>query len=201
VPAGPGVEAHQGGGAAQAIPPGYTPTLGVAEYAAYRVGTALFIKAWGTLPNFNDIAALDVAPIKIFPPQFQMLFYRPRITMPTTRPFMITEQFGFPANLGSCVVNDAHGRHIVPIRNLVDEPGNRLPDFLTNASTDAATREAVGYGASFQAAFDAAVAQLAPTSEVADQLVTYTLLKSGLIQGGIAGLNRYFCQVQAEVTP
>lgn len=190
------------GGSYPTAPAGYTETLGEGEYRAYRLGTALFIEASGTLPNRNQIADLRMSYIRIFPPQFDLVFYTPAFTLPALRSFSFTEQFGFPPDADFCTVNDARGRHVVPIEDAATSSTGAAASFFPGSADGEEDKRGagrgIGFGASLQEAFDHAVAQLPGEGGVADQLVTYTLAEAGLVKGGIAGINLHYCKVTVQ---
>ncbi len=175
--------------------PGYTEAPGRAEYSAYRLGTAVFITAKGVLPNWNQIPDIRQLPIRIFPPQFGMFFYTPAIVLPTLRPFVISEPFGYPKDEKTLTMHDLDGSHVIEIA----DAAVHLPSVaLAETAKGGVPMTAMGHGSSLQDAYDNAVAQL-PTREsgVADSFVTYKLLETGSFYGGFAGIRAYFAKVQA----
>lgn len=173
-------------------PPGYTQNLGKAEYRAFRLGNLLVIQARGTLSNVNQIPDIRQSPIKIYPPQFSFWVYTPYFTLPALKPFKISEVFGFPSNAPTVVIHDADGHHTIAIEDIPFEEARALA-----AGDVSPPAEETGYGTSFERAFAAAVAQL-PTSAPgsADSLANYRLVDSGLLRGGIAGINLHYARVQ-----
>lgn len=185
------------GGARSGPPPGYSEAPGRADYAAYRLGSSLFIKASGTLPNWNQIADLKVSSWKIFPQQFEMVVYSPQIVLPATRSFLFIEQFGFPLDADVCVVNDADGAHIVKIAEGAASADGEARSFLSVTPP----HEAVGHGQSLQDAFDAGVAQLPHHTDVADALMLYTVVETGRVEGGLPGFHHHYCKVRFSSQP
>jgi hypothetical protein len=162
--------------------------LGRGTYKAYRLsGWQVAIVAEGVLPNFNDRADLAQSPLRIFPPRFELFFIHQTIRLPTTRPFRIVEIFGYPSQQATLVVIDADGPHTVQIK---DVGAHSL-----TPSTDANTQMAFSTE-SIQSAFDAAVAQFSPPTDVADLLATFTLKRAGKLEGGIVGFRHYFAEVE-----
>jgi hypothetical protein len=168
--------------------------LGRGTYRAFRLSNAqVAILAEGELPNLTDQADIQQSPLRIFPPRFDLFFLQQPISAPTTRPFRIVEVFGFPPGQETLIVRDADGPHTVRIEALT---GSALA-----APSNENTRRAFSR-LSLQDAFDAAVAQLPPPDpgQTADALVTYTLRSSGKVEGGIAGFNHYFADVEISTT-
>lgn len=184
------------GGSFPSVPTGFTEGPGRASYRAQRVGTALFLTAEGQVPNLQTIADLRQLPIMIFPPQFGLFFYTPSgIVTPALRPFKFTEQFGFPAEQASVVVQDVDGRHVIDVVDV--QPGDSLPvAFAVEGGTGLSK---TGYGRSVQEAVDNAVAQLPVANpDVADGFVSYVVREFGRFRGGFAGLDRHFARVEVK---
>ncbi|MBB5695798.1 hypothetical protein [Muricoccus pecuniae] len=150
--------------------------------------------AEGILPNQNDRADIVQMPWRILPPQFALVFIQAQISLPATRPFRTVEVFGYPSRQSAMTIHDANGRHVVPIEDGAEQ---KLLAAKLAPQEDGQIR--VGYSkSSLQEAFDNAVRQIPPpSSEIADALVTYVLKRSGKIEGGIAGLELYFAEVEA----
>jgi len=173
-------------------PPGYTESYGRADYRAFRLGNALVIQAWGTLPYLNQIPDLRQSPLKIYPPQFDFWVYSPPFGLPALKPFKISEIFGFPSDATTVVIHDADGHHAIEIEDIAFDDAAAIAGKASKAAP-----EKTGYGKSFEEAFAAGVAAL-PTSEPgsADSLAQYRLVESGLLRGGIAGVNLHYAKVE-----
>lgn len=168
--------------------------LGRGTYKAFRLGAQIAIQAEGNLPNHNDRADIVQMPWRILPPQFALFFVQAPISLPAVRPFRVVEVFGYPSRAAAVTVRDADGRHVVPIEDLA---GQKLSAANLAPSEDGQLR--VGYSrASLQDAFDAAVQQFSPPTDVADALVTYVTRRSGKVEGGIAGVELYFVEVESS---
>ncbi|MBV8045687.1 MAG: hypothetical protein JO171_00925, partial [Paludibacterium sp.] len=71
------------GGQYPSTPAGYTEINGSgATYSAQRLGTTLLIRAQGMLPYLNEVADIRQAPLRISPPAFDFLIYKPQILAP-----------------------------------------------------------------------------------------------------------------------
>lgn len=168
-------------------------------YKAFRLGGAqVAVVAEGTLPNANDRADLVQMPWRIHPPQFALFFVHSQVSLPATRPFRAVEVFGYPDGHSVLTVRDADGRHTIPVEDAVED---RIFGVRPSPS-DGSGRVGVGYSKeSLQDAFDAAVHQLPPPAGgVADPVVTYAIKRSGKVEGGIAGLELYFAEVEASAS-
>ena len=166
--------------------------FGHGTYKCLRMGDFILLRAEGTLPNLNSKAELVQMPWRIWPPRFGLYFQHEQIVMPATRPFAISQLFGFPRGPNSVVVHDADGAHNVPIESLPAAEAWSL------AAAGEASTVKTGYSAvSLQEAFDAAVAQLPTAPSVPDGFMTYTVKRQGLQSGGFVGLRLYFVQVDS----
>ena len=111
--------------------------FGIAHtYQAARIaGVAVAIAATGEAPNFNTRVTLEQLPWKIYPPHFGLFFEHPQITLPATRPFVVSTLVGYPTDIDDLTVIDANGRHIVKIQAsmMLGAPRERIneePAFL-----------------------------------------------------------------------
>jgi hypothetical protein len=111
--------------------------FGIAHtYQAARIaGVAVAIAATGEAPNFNTRVTLEQLPWKIYPPHFGLFFEHPQITLPATRPFVVSTLVGYPTDIDELTVIDANGRHIVKIQAsmMLGAPRERIneePAFL-----------------------------------------------------------------------
>ncbi|MDR7268577.1 hypothetical protein J2X20_001206 [Pelomonas saccharophila] len=182
--------APRDGGGYPAAPPGYSEAFGSgAQYTAFRLGTALFITAQGTLGNYNEIADIRQAPIRIYPPAFDFLVYSPQITPPALRPFHFTVMVAYPKGPETVLIRDAQGSHQVEIKGL------QVSKTLASLVGDSA-EEGFGMGVSIEEAVDAAIAAIpAAPSPMPDVMHCYSITDSGKMVGGFAGLNLYFARI------
>jgi hypothetical protein len=90
---------------------------GIAQYyqAARLLDTAVLIVAAGQAPNLNTRVTLEQLPWRIFPPLFGLFFETPEVSLPATRPFVVTGVFPYPKGIDKLTVIDAAGRHDIAI--------------------------------------------------------------------------------------
>lgn len=183
------------GGGYPAAPPGYSEAFGSgAQYTAFRLGTALFITAKGTLGNFNEIADIRQAPIRIYPPAFDCLVYSPQITLPTVRTFNFTVMVAYPQGPQTVLIRDAQGSHPVEIKSF---QGSKTLASLVADSAD----DGFGMGASIEEAVTTAIATIpAAPSPMPDVMHCYRITDSGKMVGGFAGLDLYFARVSRTIS-
>lgn len=91
--------------------------LGVGVYSAYRIGPVIELIASGMI-RLNMTAALHVAPLTVFPPQYGLFFFVPPLQMPAEMPFVAQASFQTREAVASLTVFDARGKHIVPVKQL-----------------------------------------------------------------------------------
>ncbi len=183
------------GGAHTGAPPGHAEVPGKGKFDVKRVGTTLLITASGEVPNVQTLADLRQLEIRIWPPQFGLFFYTPPITSPAVRRFNFTEHFGFPLDVSHVVIHSADGPHA---HEISDVTSALAPTLLHK---DGSAHVKTGYGPSLQAALDHAVAQFTSSPlPVPDGFVVYSVLSSGRIQGGLAGIDRHYATVEAKAT-
>lgn len=95
--------------------------FGVGRYAALRIAdAAILIVATGTAPNSTTTVTLEQLPWRIFPSRFGLFFDDAPITLPVTRPFVVTGVFAYPKDVASVTIVDALGHHQIPIAADID---------------------------------------------------------------------------------
>jgi hypothetical protein len=176
-------------------PPGYSEALGAgAEYSAFRIGTQLFIRARGTLGNWNQIADIRQSPLKIYPPLFDFLVYSPQTSSPAVRPFDFTVVVGYPLDPTSVTVRDARGSHRVQIA--------AAPADLRAMAPDSAPSGGFGVGETIEEAVDAAIATLPADRDAGpDAMSVYRVVETGKMIGGFAGVNWFYARVASSHPP
>jgi hypothetical protein len=90
-------------------------TAGRGEYHAFQVGPIVELVASGKTSDFNTRVKLVQTPLRIFPPQYILLFLVPEITLPTEMPFTVPASFLSEEPIKTIVVWDADGKHQVPV--------------------------------------------------------------------------------------
>ena len=162
----------------------WTKDLGAAdEYSASRLaGDLVYIHAKGQVPNIQTKALFEQSPIRIFPAQYILWFISPAISSPAMTPFSVSKLITHPASSNTVTIHDRDGPHDVSIKNEGELDVLRSSTGLMGTSS-----------LSLQEAFDDAVSQY---QFKPDELVTFSITKHGKTQGGIAGLNFYFVEVE-----
>ncbi len=183
---------------------GRTTERGLAERSrirAFRAGRYLLILAEGELPNPSFEVDIRQNPIRIFPPQYDLVWHqRPDFVPQVVVPYRYAEVVLFPTEPPTVVVHHADGRDEVQIEECTDE----LAEFAAVVSnvgggTHPDAVEAVGSSATlnFDEAFTDAVANLPPLEPPMPDALTHVVVTdtSGLF-GGIAGFHHLFVRVR-----
>lgn len=115
-----------------------TKVLGRATYKAIRSGGSTRLIAHGQTPNLNDKVDIEPLPFLIFPPWYGFYFIHQDIQLPAVKPFVYEEEIFVPASANSVQVQDAVGRHTVPIETIAPphvptEPAPTTPGFCVFA--------------------------------------------------------------------
>lgn len=90
---------------------------GTAAYRCDQIGSTVTITASGTLPKPEMGVRLEQLPLLIYPPQFGLFFYEPRLANISDQDFPATITLHSQARLEKIVVHDAAGSHIVDVEN------------------------------------------------------------------------------------
>ncbi|HSV64666.1 MAG TPA: hypothetical protein VLJ59_02000 [Mycobacteriales bacterium] len=167
---------------------------------AFQAGPRhVLIVAEGELPTPGFDVDIEQSPLKIFPPQFNLLRRpRPGIFPQVVTPYRHAERVPFPAGQEIVTVHHAEGSDRVPI----EECGPELAAYVqavNGAGTTGDVDEATGFSKnlSFDEAFADALANLPPfSSPVADALARVEVLEIGGLFGGFAGFHDLFVKVR-----
>lgn len=169
---------------------------------AVRVGDRVLLIAAGDLPSPGFRVDIVPSPLRIFPPQFELV----RIPLPGFWPQVITpyryaEIVRYPVGQDVIRVHHADGVDAVEIQGW----GPELKQFADLVLGQRAPEgdEATGFSAdlSFDEAFRDALAGLPPLNggEVADQLATVRVTDIAGLFGGIAGFHHLTVRVRRTV--
>ncbi len=168
---------------------------------AFRAQQYVLIIAEGELPTPGFDVDIAQSPLKIFPPQFNLLRCpRPGIWPQVVTPYRYAETVRFPADQPTVTVHHADGADQVDIERC----GKELADYLRAVSGDAdrpcppGADEATGFSKklSFDEAFANARANLPPVkSPGADILERIQVVEIGGLFGGIAGFHDLFVRI------
>jgi hypothetical protein len=169
---------------------------------AFR-GTAneVLIVAEGELPTPGYKVDIQQSPLKIFPPQFNLVQCPlPGNWIQVITPFRYSETVRFPQDQPSITVHHADGADEVEI----EECGPELSGWVRAVKGDAARTcpagadEATGFSKSlsFEDAFSDALSKLPPVKpDGADRLERVEVLEIGGLFGGFAGFRDLFVRV------
>ncbi len=160
----------------------------------------LLICARGDLPSPGFDAAIEQSPIRIFPPQFNIVrCRRPGVFPQVITPYRICKSFPLGDKVSEITVHHAEGSDKVPVEPYADDlEGYR--DSCRYDDDDQGGIPATGRSASlsFDEAFADALAQL-PASPAADGQTRVKVTEIGGLFGGIAGFHELFVKVRADI--
>ena len=169
---------------------------------AFRAGRYLLLVAEGDLPTPGYDLNIEQSPIRIFPPQFNLLRReRPGIWPDVIQPYRYGEVVQYPPDQPVVTVHHRDGQDDVEILAC----GTDLAGFAAVVQTPGGTagsapREATGMSRnlSFDEAFADALAQLPPpATSHPDQLTSVVVTETGGLFGGIAGFHHLYVRIQA----
>jgi hypothetical protein len=171
--------------------------------SGYRLGDYLVLRITGNKPSPCYVVSIELAPIDIFPPEFNATWARDPCVVCTevVEPYDVVEAFRIGAELEKVTLN-AEGRTFeVPVVTVPPlEPGPVIPTApLLAEDIVSPPSEAVGYSDSYDVgeAVRDAIRQLPPRDHgIPDWLARYTVVEVGAEVGGLAGLNRLFARVR-----
>ncbi len=168
---------------------------------AFRAQQYVLIIAEGELPTPGFHVAIDQSPLRIFPPQFNLLHCsRPGLWPQVITPYRYAETVRFPPDQPAVTVHHADGADQVDI----EECGKELAEYVRAISGDAerpcpdGADQATGFSKklSFDEAFANARANLPPVEyPVADGLEQIQVVAIGGLFGGIAGFHDLFVRI------
>jgi hypothetical protein len=168
---------------------------------AFRVQQYVLIIAEGELPTPGFDVDIAQSPLKIFPPQYNLLRCpRPGIFPQVVTPYRYAETVRFPADQPTVTVHHADGTDQVDI----EKCGKELADYARAISGDAdrpcpkGADEATGFSKklNFDEAFANARTNLPPVEPPgADILERIQVVEIGGLFGGIAGFHDLFVRI------
>jgi hypothetical protein len=168
---------------------------------AFRVENQVLIVAEGELPTPGYDVDIQQSPLRIFPPQFNLLQCpRPGIWPDVITPYCYAESVPFPVDQEVVIVHHAEGIDKVSIEDCIEELAEYARAVRGGAERSCPPGAAEGIGfskkLSFDEAFANAVASLPPVkSPVADALARVEVVEIGGLFGGFAGFNDLFVRV------
>ena len=174
---------------------------------AFRAGTYLLILAEGELPNPGFEVDIRRSPLRIFPPQFNVLWrQRPGMWPQVLVPYRYGEVFRYPTDEPTVTVHHADGQDQVEIQPVLPELAQFEAMVADRAAADTGTpgaAEAVGTSTNleFDEAFADAVSNLPPYDPPhSDPLENIAVVETGALFGGIAGFHHLFVRVRRTIT-
>jgi hypothetical protein len=161
----------------------------------------VLIIAEGELPTPGFDVDIAQSPLRIFPPQFNLLRCpRPGVSPQVLTPYRYAETVRFPADQSMVTVQHAEGSDAVSI----EDCGAQLAPYARAVTGDAkkpcpqGADEATGFSKklNFEEAFAKALANLPPVkSPVADALERVEVVEIGGLFGGFAGFHDLFVRL------
>ncbi len=171
---------------------------------AFRAGRYLLIVAQGDLPTPGYDVKIEQSPIRIFPPQFNLLRReRPGVWPDVIQPYRYGEVVPYPPDQSAVTVHHRDGRDDVQI----EACGEDLAAFAgvfgdrRDEAARSTAREATGISRnlSFDEAFADALSQLPPpTTQHPDQLTSVVVVETGGLFGGFAGFHHLYVRIQGS---
>jgi hypothetical protein len=169
---------------------------------AFRAGRYLLILAEGDLPTAGYEVDIELSPLDVFPPQYQLL-RRERVLLPrVVVPYRYGEVVIYPEDQPTVTVDHADGQDEVNIETC----GQDLADFAALVSGEAgetssrsAAAEAIGMSRrlSFDEAFANALANLPPaTPPHPDALTRVQVVDTSGLFGGLPGFHHLVVRVR-----
>lgn len=168
---------------------------------AFRAGRHVLIVAEGDLPTPGYQVDILQSPLKIFPPQFNLLRRRrPGVWPQVITPYLYGEVVHFPADQPAVTVHHAEGQDHVDI----EACGEDLREFAVAVAGSPdlpcppGAEQATGFSRnlSFDEAFADALTGLPPAEPpFPDALTRIRVLEVGALFGGIAGFHDLFVRV------
>ena len=170
---------------------------------AYQLGDYVLLRIAGTKPSACYIVSIEIAPMDIFPPQFNATWAPDPLArcMEGAVPYEASQAFLLGRDLERVVLHAEGGAIEVDVLSLPIEltaPPAPSPATVT-ADIVTPPAEATGYSESYDVgeAIRDAIDQLPPRGRgIPDWLSTYTVVAIGAEVGGIAGFNRLFARVR-----
>lgn len=171
--------------------------------SGYQIGDYLVLRIAGKKPSPCYIVSIELAPIDIFPPEFNATWAPDPLAICTqvVVPYEVTQAFHIGSPLETVTLHAEGGAIEVPVETLPSlEPGPVIPAApVLAADIVRPPSEAVGYSESYDVgeAIRNAIEQLPPRDHgIPDWLSRYTVVEIGAEVGGIAGFNHLFARVR-----
>ena len=175
----------------------------LAERSSIRIRQCdgnILISAEGDLPSPGFDVRIEQSPLRIFPPQFNIIRCRRSGVFPQViTPYKISTSFPLGDKVPEITVHHANGSDKVATEPCKDDLHGYV-ESCRYGDDDQGGIPATGRSAvlSFDEAFANAVAQL-PPSPVSDGQIRVKVTEVGGLFGGIAGFHELFVKIRAEI--
>ena len=169
---------------------------------AFRSGRYLLIVAAGDLPSPGYDLDIEESPIRIFPPQFNLLRrQRPGICPAVLQPYRYGEVFLYPPDQPIVTVHHRDGADAVEIEPCGDDLADFTAVVARRQDQPGGSRVRESTGMSRSLSFDEAFAQALdslppPTTDHPDQLTTVVVVETGGLFGGFAGFHHLYVRIE-----
>lgn len=160
----------------------------------------ILICAEGDLPSPGFDVAIEQSPLRIFPPQYNIIrCRRPGVFPEVITPYRICRSFPLGDKVPEITVHHAEGSDKVEVQPC-DDDYSGYEQSCRYGDDEHGGIPATGRSAalSFDQAFADALAQL-PPSPVADGQTRVKVTEIGGLFGGIAGFHELFVKIRAEI--
>lgn len=172
--------------------------------SGYQLGDFLLLRITGKKPSPCYIVSIELAPMDIFPPEFNATWAPDPLARCTevVVPYEVAQAFRFGSAIEKVTLHAEGGPIEVPVETLPAlEPGPVVVGITGTPAADIVMppQEATGYSEGYDVgeAVRDAIDQLPERNPgIPDWLSTYTVVEIGVERGGIAGWNRLFARVR-----
>ncbi|MGI9510169.1 MAG: hypothetical protein ACR2QJ_12575 [Geminicoccaceae bacterium] len=166
----------------------------------YQCDGNILICAEGDLPSPGFDVTIEQSPLRIFPPQFNLMrCRRPGVFPQVITPYRVCRSFPLGDTVPDITVHHAEGSDQVAVEPC-KEDFQSYEASCRYCDDDQGGIPATGRSAalSFDEAFADALAQL-PTSPVSDGQTRVKVTEIGGLFGGIAGFHELFVKIRADI--
>lgn len=166
----------------------------------FQCDGSLLICAEGDLPSPGFDATIEQSPLRIFPPQYNLLrCRRPGVFPQVITPYRICRSFPLGDKVAEITVHHAEGSDKVATEPC-EQDLHGYEESCRYGDDDHGGVPATGRSAtlSFDEAFADALAQL-PASTVSDGQTRVKVTEIGGLFGGIAGFHELFVKIRADI--
>lgn len=94
----------------------FRKALWVGTFYAERSGNLRTVHAVGIAPNSNCLIKLEPDLTDVWPPEYSLFYYIPKVVVPALQPFHVEAKFYAKHPVDHFVVTDATGWHTVEVK-------------------------------------------------------------------------------------